>query len=47
MCAARGLTVAATCVDHIVSKRKGGSDAVENLQPLCSECHQRKTNAGD
>lgn len=30
-------------VDHKVSKAKGGSDAMDNLQALCSSCHARKT----
>lgn len=36
--------VAATDVDHIVARRAGGSDAMENLQSLCHACHTRKTN---
>lgn len=35
--------VAATDVDHIVPKRQGGTDAWDNLQPLCHACHSRKT----
>jgi len=42
-CQAEGRTVAATDVDHIVPKRAGGTDAWENLQGLCHECHSRKT----
>lgn len=34
----------ATDVDHIVPKRRGGSDHEDNLQSLCSTCHNRKTN---
>lgn len=34
---------AATTVDHIRSKRAGGTDDVENLQPLCNQCHKEKT----
>ena len=33
----------ATDVDHIVPKVEGGSDAEENLQPLCRACHLKKT----
>lgn len=42
-CTARGLTVPATDVDH----RDGnpGNNEAENLQPLCHECHSRKTAA--
>lgn len=39
-CAARGLTVEATDVDHM----NGADDnRRESLQPLCHECHSRKT----
>ncbi len=30
-------------VDHIVPLSRGGSDAPENLQSLCRECHALKT----
>jgi 5-methylcytosine-specific restriction endonuclease McrA len=39
MCTAVGRTTAAVVVDHIKAKRDGGTDARENLQPLCSTCH--------
>lgn len=32
-------------VDHIVSKVDGGGDEDANLQTLCRQCHQAKTNA--
>ena len=32
-------------VDHIISKAKGGSDAMENLQTACHACHLAKTAA--
>lgn len=39
-CAARGLVVPATDVDHM----NGADDnRPESLQPLCHECHSRKT----
>ena len=34
-------------VDHIVSKRRGGSDDEENFQSLCKTCHSRKTARED
>lgn len=34
----------ATDVDHILPKRRGGTDQESNLQSLCSTCHNRKTN---
>lgn len=33
----------ATDVDHVLPKRLGGRDAVDNLQSLCHACHTRKT----
>ncbi len=35
--------VAATDVDHILPRRKGGTDDEWNLQALCHACHSRKT----
>lgn len=34
---------ASTEVDHVVAKRNGGSDSIENLQGLCKPCHSAKT----
>jgi 5-methylcytosine-specific restriction protein A len=42
-CAARGVDTIATEVDHMVPLAKGGTDALENLQPICAPCHARKT----
>ena len=42
-CAARGLTVAATEVDHKVPLARGGTHAPSNLQSACTPCHSRKT----
>lgn len=46
-CARSGLTVAATDVDHIVARSRGGSDHHTNLQGLCHACHSRKTSRED
>jgi 5-methylcytosine-specific restriction endonuclease McrA len=35
--------VPATEVDHIVPLSRGGTDALENLQSLCAQCHEAKT----
>lgn len=35
--------VKAEHVDHVLAKRNGGTDEIENLQPLCKACHNRKT----
>lgn len=41
--AADGRFEVATEVDHIVSRRAGGKDVIDNLQSLCITCHSRKT----
>ncbi len=46
-CSAHGRVTAATDVDHIVSKRRGGTDDPCNLQPLCGSCHASKTALED
>jgi 5-methylcytosine-specific restriction protein A len=46
-CAAQGRTRGATDVDHIVPLARGGTNARENLQPLCHECHGSKTATED
>lgn len=42
-CLKKGLAREAKCVDHIVAKAHGGTDADENLQSLCWPCHKEKT----
>lgn len=42
-CKAAGRVTAATEVDHIVSKPRGGTDAPDNLRAICSPCHKAKT----
>ncbi len=39
MCAEIGRTSPATVVDHIKPIRDGGTNAWDNLQPLCKRCH--------
>lgn len=45
--AERGEAVVATEVDHIVPLSRGGTNAMDNLQPLCKSCHSRKTALED
>lgn len=35
----------ATEVDHIIELDAGGTNTLDNLQPLCKACHQAKTVA--
>ena len=47
-CVQQGLSVAATCTDHIVSMRNGGAKYDEtNLGSLCTSCNSRKRNLID
>ena len=42
-CELMGRTTAATEVDHIVAKSKGGTDEESNLCALCISCHSIKS----
>lgn len=42
-----GQPVPATDVDHIMPRERGGTDARENLRPLCKRCHSEKTARED
>lgn len=43
MCQAKNKVEVATEVDHIKPLFKGGTDAFDNLQGLCSTCHADKS----
>lgn len=42
-CDELGRVTQAKAVDHIVPKSNGGTDDVENLQAICTDCHAAKT----
>ena len=42
-CLANGRPTKAEQVDHIKAKAKGGTDDDDNLQAICQDCHQAKT----
>lgn len=42
-CMKNGIITLATDVDHIISKAKGGTNRLDNLQSLCNPCHKAKT----
>jgi len=42
-CAKLGRTCGAVEVDHILPLSLGGTNDRNNLQPICRECHERKT----
>ncbi len=43
ICLSKGKTTAFQEVDHILPKSKGGTDALDNLQCVCTPCHRHKT----
>jgi 5-methylcytosine-specific restriction endonuclease McrA len=40
-CTTPGCRQPAKCVDHIVSRRRGGPDRLSNLRSLCSTCDNK------
>lgn len=43
-CSMEGRYTIAVEIDHILPLYEGGSNKVENLQPLCYSCHTMKTS---
>lgn len=43
LCLAEGRAVPATEVDHIIAVEHGGTDALSNLQSICTPHHRSKT----
>jgi 5-methylcytosine-specific restriction enzyme A len=44
-CKDEGRFTAATELDHVIPLFKGGLDHESNLQPLCTDCHGKKSAA--
>lgn len=42
-CAKAGRVSAAKIADHVIPLSRGGSNDLANLQPLCKECSDQKT----
>jgi len=42
-CQRQGRVTAATSLDHIIPRSKGGNEDPANLQGLCADCHRDKT----
>ena len=43
-CLTQGRVTAAQEVDHIIPLEEGGTNELANQQPLCIDCHFKKTN---
>lgn len=43
ICLSVGIVTPADQVDHIINKARGGTDALDNLQSICTHCHTGKT----
>jgi 5-methylcytosine-specific restriction endonuclease McrA len=44
-CLSCGATDRVLEADHVVPLTRGGSDEINNIQPLCGECNRRKFTA--
>lgn len=42
-CLRNGIITQAKEVDHIKNKASGGSDSLDNLESICTDCHKKKT----
>lgn len=46
-CLTAGRVTQATDVHHVIAKRDGGKDALDNLEALCHSCHSKRTGRGE
>lgn len=46
-CETPGCNAKAVVADHIVSRRNGGSDTMQNLRALCRQCDNRVKESAD
>ena len=46
-CNSKGRTLLIHHIDHIIPRSMGGTNEHSNLQLLCTECHQAKSNMGN
>lgn len=46
-CGSKGRVVPATDIDHVIPRRKGGTDDEDNLRSMCTRHHSQKTNRED
>ncbi|MNM21452.1 HNH endonuclease [compost metagenome] len=44
-CLKTGCVTPSSATDHVIPKAEGGTDAPQNLQAICTECHKTKTMA--
>jgi 5-methylcytosine-specific restriction protein A len=47
LCTAVGCSAPSTDADHIVPRRQGGADSLDNLAGMCHRCHSSKTARSD
>jgi hypothetical protein len=47
VCVTPGCSQAARVADHIVPRRQGGADSLDNLRCLCIECHNQRSHGGE
>lgn len=47
ICKTPGCGCTSVAVDHIVERRRGGSDTMANLRGLCAQCHNQRSRGGE